>query len=78
MEFTIEERPPYVIVWSEGKRFGFRFKNGDTLAQYCLTIFCDTTILTTVEGMQELDRVRAEFLTFARDKYPREFGTDIN
>lgn len=78
MTFTVQETPTHVIVWSEGERFGFRFEKGDILAQYRFIVLCDRTILTTVEGMQELDRVRAEFLTFARENYPREFRTEIH
>ena len=75
MNFTVEETTKHVTVWDERKKFGFRFDKGDKLALYRLTVITDRANLTTVEGMQELDTVRAEFLEFARATYPVEFGT---
>ena len=74
MKFTAEETTHRVTVWDENKKYGFRFDKGDKLAICRLTVITDRANLTTAEGMQELDAVRAEFLKYARASYPVEFG----
>lgn len=76
MKFTVEHNAQHVTVWDENKKYGFRFDKGDKLAICRLTVITDRANLTTVEGMQELDTVRAEFLKFARATFPVEFGKE--
>lgn len=73
--WRIEEndRENTVTVWEDFTGFGFRWDKGDILAFYRFMVLAPQGALSSVEGMQKLDRVRAEFLKYARANYPEEF-----
>ena len=76
--WRVEEQAGTVTVWDTAGVFGFRFAQGDRLARYKLTVITPPGKLSTVEGMQELDTVRAEFLTWARENFPGEFTAEVH
>lgn len=76
--WRVEEQAGTVTVWDTAGAFGFRFAQGDRLAAYKLTVITPPGKLSTVEGMQELDTVRAEFLTWARENFPGEFTAAVH
>lgn len=76
--WRVEEQAGTVTVWDTAGAFGFRFNRGDALAVYTLTVLTPPSKLSTVEGMQELDTVRAEFLAWARENFPGEFTAEVH
>ena len=74
VSWTVTEDENTVTVTDEFTRLGFRFEKGDRLALYRLTVLHPRGALSTAEGMETLDRVRAEFLKYAATNYPDQFG----
>ena len=78
-EFKVEETESTITITDETEGIGIRFDKGDRLAQYRLKVVVDDrNILTTDEGMRRLDETRRRILSFARENYPREFGTEVH
>lgn len=78
-EFRVEETERYIYIWDDSEKIGIRFEKGDRLAQYRLTdIVENSSLLTTDEGMRRLDEIKRRLLSFAREKYPREFETEVH
>ena len=78
-EFRVEEGEKFITIWDDSEEIGIRFERGDILAQHRLTdIVRDRSILTTTEGMRKLDETRLKLIGFAREKYPREFRTEVH
>lgn len=72
--WRIDEKENTVTIWEDFTGYGFRFEKGDRMAAYRLTDIIPRAAVTSVEAMQKLDEVRAEFLKYARANYPAEFG----
>ena len=78
-EFRVEEDGELITIWDDSEGIGIRFEKGDRLAQYRLNdIVENRTILTTDEGMRKLNETRHRLLSFARERFPREFRTEVH
>ena len=65
-------------IWDHSLGIGIRFEKGDRLSRYRLTdIVEDRSILTTDEGMNLLNETRRRLLSFAEERFPQEFGTEV-
>lgn len=76
--YRVEETGGVVTVWENPKRYGFRFKKGDTLAQYTVTVIIPPGKASTVEGQTEIQAATEEFLQYAAERFPAEFGTELH
>ena len=76
--YRVEETRGVVTVWENPKRYGFRFKKGDTLAQYTLTVISPNNKPSTPEELTELQNATGLFVEWAAHRFPTEFGTEIH
>lgn len=73
--YRVVENPGGIVtVWDKRDGFGFRFKKGDTFAQYTLTVIVPNNENTTPEGMEAIHAATDQFLTYAAERFPVEFG----
>lgn len=73
VSWEVTEDETTVTVTDEFTRLGFRFEKGDRLALYRFAVLHPRGALSTAEGMETLDRVREEFLKYARTNYRDQF-----
>lgn len=73
--YRVEETGGVVTVWDTGKRCGFRFKRGDTLARYTFALI--TPGRPSTPDAKAIDAATGEFMRYAAERFPAEFGTQI-
>lgn len=78
-EYKIEKDGNLTIIWDEAEGIGLQFAEGNTLQEYKTgVVIKDTALLSTEEGVRHLTEVQAELTAYAKEHYPKEFGTLTN
>ena len=76
--YRVEENAGTVTVWDALTGYGFRFKKGDALAQYTLTILRPDNKPSTPEELANLQAAADLFTQWAAHRFPAEFGAEIH
>lgn len=79
MKYRTEKNGNLITLWNDAEGIGLQFNEGETLQEYKTGIVIkDTALLSTEEGVRHLTEVQAELTAYAKERYPKEFGTLTN
>lgn len=74
MKYRTEQNGNLITLWDDNERVGIQFKQGEILQRYTLNVMViDTPKLSTLEGINAMNKATEALITYAEKHYPHEF-----
>lgn len=77
-KYRVEEDGTSRTIWDDEEGIGLRFTKGERLSRHLAEIVLkDSDRMSTEEGMRILEEVHRRLLSFAEERFPEEFKTEV-